>query len=55
MIKKKKTIFQSNNLSMLAKYLEVTPATIYGWKKNNTKKFDLVKSGWESKCKVENA
>ena len=47
----KKTIYQPNNKSMLAKYLGVTPTTIHNWKRDKPKKYNLVMIGWVSLCK----
>jgi hypothetical protein len=44
-------LFKPNNDSRLAKFLELTPVAIYKWKKDHPKKYELIKLGWEQKCK----
>ena len=65
-LQRRKKIYNPKSISSLAKYLQVTSATVFGWRRatyrvdgetiENPKsalKFELIMLGWQQKCKDE--
>lgn len=50
---KKEKVFQPDNINSLARYLELSPATIHFYKREKPKKFNLLKLGWKEVCRLE--
>lgn len=50
---KKEKIFNPDNLSRMASYMDSTYQTLYFYRKEKPKKFELLLLGWKAKCEHE--